>query len=550
MSPLTFGRGGGPATVTAESLRGHAEALEAALAAGGRDLDPAKSSRAHAVLEKVTERGRHSSSHTTVAFAGATGSGKSSLFNAVVGAEVATIGARRPTTSTPTAAIWGDEPVGDLLDWLEVGARHHVADDAGSPLEGLVLLDLPDFDSRESANRAEAERVLEMVDVFVWVTDPQKYADARLHDDYVAAMRHYDAVTLVVLNQADRLTESQLAQCLADLKRLLERDGLVKAQVLATSARTGLGVPELRGRLAAAVEGANAARTRLDADVRTSADHLRGDVADTEPGVSEDTTRALVEALGKAAGVPAVVHAVAADYRREAVAATGWPFTRWLVKLRPDPLRRLRLEPGERAPAEITDADIRRSVGRSSLPVATPAARAAVDLAARRLADTAAAGLPRRWAETIAAALPPRDRLADDLDQAIVATPLRGRRPVWWSVLRLVQFLAALCVVAGLVWLVVIMAFGWLQLPDLPLPHLGPFALPFVLLAGGLLVGWLLALLSRWFAAVGGRRHARRAEKRLHAAIEKVATALILDPVAAVLARHRATREHLDAARG
>lgn len=120
---------------------------------------------------------------------------------------------------------------------------------------------------------------------------------------------------------------------------------------------------------------------------------------------------------------------------------------------------------------------------------------------------------------------------------------------MWWSVLRLVQFLAALCVVAGLVWLVVIMAFGWLQLPDLPLPHLGPFALPFVLLAGGLLVGWLLALLSRWFAAVGGRRHARRAEKRLHAAIEKVARALILDPVAAVLARHRATREHLDAAR-
>ena len=29
--------------------------------------------------------------------------------------------------------------------------------------------------------------MLELVDLFVWVTDPQKYADARLHDDYVAA---------------------------------------------------------------------------------------------------------------------------------------------------------------------------------------------------------------------------------------------------------------------------------------------------------------------------------------------------------------------------
>ena len=32
-------------------------------------------------------------------------------------------------------------------------------------------------------NRAEAERGLALVDLCVWVTDPQKYADARLHDD-------------------------------------------------------------------------------------------------------------------------------------------------------------------------------------------------------------------------------------------------------------------------------------------------------------------------------------------------------------------------------
>ena len=63
--------------------------------------------------------------------------------------------------------------------------------------------------------------MLEFVDVFVWVTDPQKYADARLHDDYVSAMRHYDAVTLVVLNQADRLDPGQLDQCAGDLRRLL-----------------------------------------------------------------------------------------------------------------------------------------------------------------------------------------------------------------------------------------------------------------------------------------------------------------------------------------
>ena len=73
------------------------------------------------------------------------------------------IGARRPTTSTPTAAIWGDEPAGPLLDWLQVPQRHHVeagaAEVLGS-LAGLVLLDLPDFDSRVAAHRTEAERCL------------------------------------------------------------------------------------------------------------------------------------------------------------------------------------------------------------------------------------------------------------------------------------------------------------------------------------------------------------------------------------------------------
>ena len=125
-----------------------------------------------------------------VALAGATGSGKSSLFNAIVGEQVARIGARRPTTSVPSAAVWGTTSATELLDWLSVSSRHQVdgakrmddADAAGSDgvgsdglavtgpagsLDGLVLLDLPDFDSRVDAHRIEAQRVLELVDIFV-----------------------------------------------------------------------------------------------------------------------------------------------------------------------------------------------------------------------------------------------------------------------------------------------------------------------------------------------------------------------------------------------
>ncbi|MFN8097197.1 MAG: GTPase [Dermatophilaceae bacterium] len=547
MSPFTLGRGGGSAAVTAESLRAHAAALEDALVSGGAQLPHEEVARARGVLTKVTERGRHTGAHTVVALAGATGSGKSSLFNAVVGGNVATIGARRPTTSTPTAAVWGPAPAGDLLDWLEVGSRHQVTTEPGTPLDGLVLLDLPDFDSRESANRLEAERVLEFVDVFVWVTDPQKYADARLHDDYVSAMRHYDAVTLVVLNQADRLTPGQLDQCAGDLRRLLHLDGLTNADVLATSARTGLGVAALRSRLAEAVAGAKAARTRLDADVRTAADTLRRGVGDEEVSVSQEGTAKLVDALGRASGVPAVVDAVAHDYRRGALASGGWPFTRWVARLRPDPLRRLRLD---RDTSPSIDTDIRRAVGRSSLPQATPAARAAVDLAARRLADAAADGLPRRWAEAVAAAaLPPQERLADELDQAIVRTRLRGRQPVWWTVVRLLQWVFALITLVGLAWSLVQLLLGTGGLIQLPSIYVGPVSLPLVLLVGGLLAGWLLALLSRWFAGVGSRRAARAARRRLDEAVKSVATGFILGPVADVLDRHRLTRTQLDAAR-
>ena len=72
------------------------------------------------VLERASSRRSLSSEHTVVGFFGATGSGKSSLFNAVSGADIATAAARRPTTSEPLAGVWGTEGSEPLLDWLGV----------------------------------------------------------------------------------------------------------------------------------------------------------------------------------------------------------------------------------------------------------------------------------------------------------------------------------------------------------------------------------------------------------------------------------------------
>ena len=566
MSPLRMGARR-VAPVSVEDVRGRGAALAEALDAGSRELDPALCARARQVVARVGERTSIAGAHTVVALAGATGSGKSSLFNDLVGADVAAVGARRPTTSTPTAAVWGAEPASELLDWLAVGARHHLGareEPEGLSLDGLVLLDLPDFDSRLLEHRVEADRVLGLVDVFVWVTDPQKYADARLHHDYLAALTGHDVVTVVVLNQADRLTPDGLAACRADLQRLLQADGLDAGEVLVTSARDGSGVVDLQHRISVVVAGRAAAVTRLEGDLRSVAGKLRAEVADTEPRLDERVDADLVDALSRAAGLPVVLAAVERDYRREAWSRTGWPFTRWVRALQPDPLRRLRLRTdrggdrrgsdrgGDRAAQDaITAADVRAVLGRSSLPPATPAARSSVELATRDLGDRAGAALPQRWADSVAAAAtPPGDDLGDALDRAVMRTPLRARNPWWWAAVNAVQWLLALSAVLGLAWLAALAVMAWLRLPPLDTPRVGILPLPTLMLLGGLVLGIALSAVARPLARVGARRRRALVARRLRESVWGVAQELIIAPVQAVLDRHRTTRDRLDAAAG
>lgn len=203
-------------------------ALNIARELGEGRLDDATLEDVYGVLERATSRRSLSADHTVVGFFGATGSGKSSLFNAVSGAEAARVAVRRPTTSEPLAMIWGMEGSAPLLDWLEIADRREgkavsgLMDDAG----GLVLLDLPDFDSVQLSNKAIVERLAGQVDVLVWVLDPQKYADAAIHNDFIRAFSTHADVTLVVLNQIDKLDPAEVKLVLESLASILDRDGL------------------------------------------------------------------------------------------------------------------------------------------------------------------------------------------------------------------------------------------------------------------------------------------------------------------------------------
>ena len=201
-----------------------AEAVELA---DGR-LDASAVTRAREVVERAGKRLGLGVESTVAALAGPTGAGKSSLFNALAGAELASVSRRRPTTAAAAAAVWGD--VGDaLLDWLEIPRRHRLDD---PQLAGLVLLDLPDFDSIERGHRLEVDRLVGLVDVVVWVVDPQKYADGAWHERYLRRLEAYGDVMLVALNQSDLLSPDALNACEADLPRLLRDDGLPGVPVL------------------------------------------------------------------------------------------------------------------------------------------------------------------------------------------------------------------------------------------------------------------------------------------------------------------------------
>ena len=371
--------------------------LERAVEASRGRLEDAVVDDAALVVERAGARLRLSADHTVVALAGATGSGKSSMFNALAGLELAAVGVRRPTTSHAMACTWGDVPATDLLEWLGIPPRHQVVRDSsldrGSRdrrLDGLVLLDLPDHDSTEVGHHLEVQRLIALTDLMVWILDPQKYADAALHRDYLAPLASHGDVMLVALNHADEIPGDRRDDVLRDLRRLLEADGLAEVPVLATSARTGEGVAELRSEVARRVSDKAATRTRLAADVSAAAARLGASSGTAEPrSLGPKDERDLVEAMTEAAGVPLVVDAVRRATTVRARQATGWPLTAWVSRLRPDPLRRLHLGRG-------TSGGDLVSAARSSLPGADAVQRARVETTVRDLCDRVSAGWPSR----------------------------------------------------------------------------------------------------------------------------------------------------------
>ncbi len=531
------------------------EALGAAADAARGRLDATLVEEAAEVAERAASRLRLSADHTVVGIAGATGSGKSSTFNRLTELDLAAVGVRRPTTSWATACVWGHDGAEELLDHLGIPPRHATTRDSmldarsrtGAEFDGVVLIDLPDHDSTEVSHHLEVDRLVKHADLLVWVLDPQKYADAAIHDRYLAPYQTHADVMVVVLNHIDRVPAAQREGMMADVRRLLEADGLPTVPVYATSALTGEGIPELKAEIAKRVSAKKAVKKRLEADVRSVA--VRMDEAcghANPPELTAQRVAGLEDALAESAGVPTVVDAIRRATKLRARRATGWPITSWVTRLRPDPLKRLHLDLG-REGKQLTRA------ARTSMPTATPVQRARVDSEVRRLADEVAAPLTPPWQEAVRRASVARvEEVGDRLDAELSGTDLGvDRLPIWAGLVRVLQWLLILVALVGLVWTVAVAASSTMVddlLGGWDTPTYLDIALPIWMILGGIGLGIVLALLCRMLVAVTAKRRARTADRRLRAGVHKVADELVLVPIRKELDAYRVTRTGLDAA--
>jgi GTPase Era involved in 16S rRNA processing len=517
-------------------LRRLTDGLRTALELGGDTLRPETVRDAQALLDRVDQRMRLGEEHTVVAFAGSTGSGKSSLFNAVAGLEIARVGVRRPTTSKPTACVWGSGGE-EILDWLDVPVqsrswRESALDgDDQSALHGLVLVDLPDHDSTAVEHRLESDRMVGLVDVVFWVVDPQKYADYSLHSGYLSSFAEHSTAMVFVLNQIDRIAPEDGDAAVQHFTSLLAADGIPDARVRPASAVTREGVADLRAILAETVAAKRAVTERLLADVRTINAQVRAEIGDPPQGVADIRgAQDLVSAMVDAAGVDAMAQTVHDDHLRRAYKRTAYPVFAWMQRSKADPL-------GSKHGADRDD------LVRAAAPEVTPAQRARVSLAAHDLVDTAVSGMPAVWRNRVAREeRTSAEALAENLDEAITAVEVPRTQPGWWTAAGILQMLFLIATCLGLVWLVLqILAILGLGFEAGPLL----WAAPAILLVGGVVGSFIVSSWASRKRQEGAREASADITQRLQSAIRSTAESSFLEPITAVVDEHRRIHDGL-----
>jgi hypothetical protein len=93
------------------------------------------------------------------------------------------------------------------------------------------------------------------------------------------------------------------------------------------------------------------------------------------------------------------------------------------------------------------------------------------------------------------------------------------------------QWLSLLTAAGGLGWLGLLAVLGYLQLPVPEVPRVEGWPIPTLMIAGGAVLGILLAVTAKFITAGVAHARAAAARKRLNAAVTQVAGKLVVEPV-------------------
>ncbi len=492
------------------------ERLEAA--ADAADVLGLPTQDVRATIAEARARLGFSSNVYVLALIGGTGVGKSSLLNALAGSTVSPASSRRPTTPVPIAWVprTARDELAPLLGWLGVG---DVVEHDRSGLESVAVLDLPDLDSIVPAHRAEVERLLPKVDAVAWVTDPEKYHDAVLHDEFLTDWLPRLSRQALVLNKSDRLSPPDVDRVRQDMEHDLRRgmNGPEDVTVMAVSAAGGeAGLRAFEAWLADGAASKAVVRDRLAATLAAHARELAmgagiDPASPAAPFLDPDARRAAVDDVS--ASVLRTIDLT--TFQRQAVAATRAQARRrgtGPIGLLTSAVYRLS---GREAVVADPDGFLLRWRDRGPLTAAAETLRNALTGSIRTASPLMRPAL---------AASVDWSRLRPGLEAAVDSAIVRRERTLpssrIWPVIGLLQTIATGALALSVAW-VVLWVLARPPVDSVTLPLLGAVPVPFVALVLALLVGYVLARLLGLHAGWMGRRWAGRLQRDITATVRE-----------------------------
>ncbi len=444
---------------------------------------------------------------TLVVLAGSCGAGKSSLLNFMTGENSAPVGNIRPTT-TKIRGFSSGCPTPEFCDYLglpEITTVPTVPGERGLP-QNLVVVELPDRRLLAEDERlvSAVEGLLDAADLTIWVTDPQKYADA----DFLHDLRRWgdSGSSLMVLTHTDTLSESELEEVQADLGRIFKAQGL-DLPLLATSCYQDASLAQFRQTVREAGAPPEAVyrgmQSRIRRVARVVSEEAQLDVDMHFPEKREDIK--FCADISQACGLDTIETQFESDYLRDSRPVVLFAPQAWFAGVK-TAAKKMLFKPHLAGAQEVQQA-------------------------AAAYASVAGKYLPGIWRDFLGRR---GTRLAEATVSALnLATaswdPPQVKHQIWWRMWWTLQWICNILAVIGFVWFLIwfVCLLGGVTLPGtIGTIPMGPLAF-----LGGALVTILCALGGIKISAARARRFGETGAAKFRQLTDEVSRKAFLEPM-------------------